>query len=181
MNQFEKQIGETLQQYRDAKIANCVFLHPPMRVAGMMGRVPCFIQSGKAPFDLAGIYYDSCGTAIGAELKETRDHEHSLPIVGPGKKGNGLQYHQLTALVQVHKAGGTALVLWSNGGEIGLLHGDAIDAAKLQYDVSLKIEESKKTPPKGSRSIPWGHFKPVKYGHDDAPLWLPKSTADCKH
>lgn len=177
MNEFEKQIGNTFQAYRDSKTAGLVFLHPPMRIAGMLGRVPCFVQAGKAPFDIAGMYYDKQGTVIGAELKETREHEHSLPIVGPGKKGNGLQYHQLEALVSVADNGGVALVLWSNGGEIGVLEGDAIRLAKVQYDASLKAEAAKKTPAKGSRSILWGLFKPVKHGLKDMPLWLPQSPA----
>jgi len=177
MNQFERDIETTFQPYRDANIAGLIFLHPPMRAAGMMGRVPCFIQSGKAPFDVAGIYYDKAGTSIGAELKQTKDHEASLPIVHPKKKGDGLQYHQMSALVDVHKAGGVALVLWNNGGEIGVLTGQDIHLAKVQYDVSMKAEDSGKTPAKGSRSIPWGRFKLVKYGHKGMPLWLPESPA----
>jgi hypothetical protein len=123
MNSFEHLIGKTFQSYRDARLATMIFLHPPMRVAGMMGRVPCFIQAGKAPFDLGGMYYDVAGTVIAAELKETAEHATSLPIIGPGKKGSGLQYHQLDALTDVHLGGGVALVLYSNGGEIGLLRG----------------------------------------------------------
>lgn len=173
MNHFEKLIDGTFKSYRDTKIASLVFLHAPMRIAGMMRTVPCFIQSGKAPFDVGGFFYDKFGTVIGAELKETQDHETSLPIVGPDKKGNGLQYHQLSALVDVHQAGGLALVLWSNGGEVGVLTGDAIAVAKLQYDTSMKVEAIGKSFAKGSRSILWGHFKLVKYGVDDKPLWLP--------
>lgn len=180
MNQFEKEIGNTFQAYRDAKQAGLVFLHPPMRIAGMLGRVPCFIQAGKAPFDVAGMFYDGDGTAIGVELKETKDHETSLSIVGPGKKGSGLQYHQLEALVSVHQGGGVALVVWSNGGEVGVLSGEGILLAWMQYNTSLKAEAQRKTPAKGSRSILWGHFKPVKNGLGDMPLWLPPSPACLK-
>lgn len=178
MNDFERFIEKTFQMYRDAKMANLLFLHPPMRVAGMLGHVPCFVQAGKAPFDIAGIYYDEAGTGIGAELKETKDHEHSLAIVGPGKKGSGLQYHQLASLVEVHNSGGIALLLWSNGGEIGLLRGEDIVLAKVQYDASLKAQEMKRTPAKGARSILWGRFSRVKYGHAQLPLWLPASPAE---
>lgn len=180
MNQFERLIEKTFQNYRDVKRAGLVFLHPPMRIAGMLGRVPCFVQAGKAPFDVAGMYYDQAGTVIGAELKETREHETSLPIVGPNKKGNGLQYHQLESLVTVHEQGGVALVVWSNGGEIGVLPGEEIALAKLQYDTSLKAEKQGKSYAKGSRSILWGRFQVVPYGHDDLPLWLPKSPACLK-
>lgn len=175
MNEFEREIGKTFQAYRDARIANMVFLHPPMRAAGQMGKVPCFIQSGKAPFDIGGFFYDKAATVIGVELKQTADHEHSLPIVHPEKKGNGLQYHQLSALVDVHEANGLAVVLWNNGGEIGYLPGNVIQLAKIQYDASLKAERAGKELTKGSRSILWGHFKLVKPGHEGAPLWLPPS------
>lgn len=176
MNAFEKAIGDTFQAYRSAKVANLIFLHPPMRIGGMLGKVPCFVQSGRAPFDVGGIYYDNAGTAIGAELKETKDHEHSLSIVHPDKKGSGLQYHQLAALVDVHKAGGVALVVWSNGGEVGVLTGEKIVLAKMQYDTSLAAEKAGKIVAKGTRSILWGQFKPSKYGVDDKPLWLPDSV-----
>jgi hypothetical protein len=67
VNVFEVLIGKTFQSYRDAKLANIFFLHPPMRIAGMHGKVPCFIQAGKAPYDAAGILLqrrsncDRCG------------------------------------------------------------------------------------------------------------------------
>lgn len=179
MNQFEKQIGETFQSYRDARKASLFFLHPPMRIAGMHGRVPCFVQSGKAPYDVAGFYYDANATALGVELKETKEHEHSLPIVHPEGKGNGLQYHQLAGLVDLHLSGGVAMVLWSNGGEIGFASGETLHLAKVQYDASLAAERAKQTPARGSRSIPWGLFGIVKHGHKAVPLWLPKPPV-CK-
>jgi len=179
-NAFEKLIGQTLQAYRDAKIANLIFIHPPMRPVGMMGKVPCFIQSGKSPFDMAGIYYDRAGTGIGVELKETAEHDHSMSIVHPEKRGNGIHYHQLSGLVEVHKAGGVALLLWSNGGEIGALNGEDLHLAKVQYDASLKAEAANKTPARGSRSILWGRFNLVKAGHGGTPLWLPPSPVE-KH
>jgi hypothetical protein len=179
VNVFETLIGKTFQAYRDAKLANVFFLHPPMRIAGMHGKVPCFIQAGKAPYDAAGFFYNAEATAIGAELKETKEHENSLSIVGPDKKGSGLQYHQLEALVDLHLNGGVALLLWSNGGEIAVAFGDVLHLAKVQYDASLKAEKLKQTPAKGSRSILWGHFKPIKYGHLNMPMWLPRAPV-CK-
>lgn len=179
MNDFEKEIGETFQAYRDAKVAHLHFLYPPMRAAGMHGHIPCWVQTGKAPYDVAGFFYDKCGTSIGAELKHTKDHENRLPIVGPEKKGNGLQYHQLTGLVDLHDAGGTAMLLWNNGGEIGRLDGEAIFLVKLQYDTMLKAAANRKEVASGSKSIPWGMFQPVKDGHNDTPLWLPRPPAPC--
>lgn len=177
-NAFEKRIGETLQAYRDARVANIIFIHPPMRPVGMMGHVPCFVQSGKAPFDMAGIYYDGTGTGIGVELKESSAHENMLSIVGPDKKGSGIQYHQLAGLVDVHTAGGVALLLWDNGGEVGILDGEQLHLTKVQYDASLKAEAGKKTPARGSRSILWGRFDLVKQGHKGSLLWLPPSPGE---
>lgn len=146
----------------------------------MLGKVPCWVQSGKAPFDIAGIYYDGKGTGIGVELKETRDRKSSLPIVHPDKKGDGVHYHQLAALVDVHKAGGISLLVWSNGGEVGVLSGEKLALTKVQYDTSLKTEAAGKEYARGSRSILWGLFDPTEYGVDDRPLWLPKAPEGCK-
>jgi hypothetical protein len=67
-------------------------------------------------------------------------------------------------------------VLWDNGGEIGYATGETLRLAKLQYETSMKVEAQRKTPARGSRSIPWGLFGVVKYGNGNVPLWLPKST-----
>lgn len=179
MNHFEREIDKTLQGYRDQKVAHVKFMHPPMRVAGMMGRAPCFVQAGKAPYDLVGFFYDRCATSIGVELKETRDHEHSIRIVGAEKKGDGLQEHQLAGLVDLHNAGGYAALVWSNGGEVGRIGGDMLAVAKLAFDMAQKVEKAGKDPAKGAKSILWGLFDLVKNGHDNRPIWLPKSPFIC--
>jgi hypothetical protein len=179
MNQFEKHIGETFAAYRQAKIANLFFLHPPMRIAGMHGSVPCYVQAGKAPYDLGGFFYDANATAIGVELKETAKRETSLTLVAPEKKGSGLQYHQLEALVGLHRAGGIALLVWSNAGQVGVLGGAELEGIKIAYDASLKAEKMSKTVAKGARSIRWEMFKPAKYGPDTKPLWLPRAPPPC--
>lgn len=179
MNAFEKLIGETFQTYRQAKIANLMFLHPPMRIAGMHGNVPCYVQAGKAPYDIGGFFYDSNATHIGVELKESKDPEQSLAIVGPEKRGSGIQYHQLTALVDLHLSGGIALLVWSNAGQVGVLGGDALQAVKIAYDASLKAEKMNKTVQKGTRSIRRELFKPMKLAPNGHPLWLPKAPPPC--
>jgi hypothetical protein len=176
VNAFERQIGNTFKDYREAGVAILWTLYPPMRAAGMHGRMPCYVPSGKAPYDVAGYYLTPDGTSIGAELKETAEHEHSLQMVPPDKKGSGLQYHQLVALDTLHAAGGVALILWNNGGEIGLLDGAGIALTRIMYEASLKS----RNPAKGTRSIKWGMFKPVKLGLKDAPLWLPTAPPPCK-
>lgn len=147
-----------------------------MRAAGRMGKFPCYIptKDGKAPYDVAGYYYDTGmitdrrALAIGVELKETTEHENRLPIVGPGKDGNGIQYHQLEGLLDLHNAGGVALLLYNNGGQIGRLNGEQLAVVKQNYDASLAAEQAKKEVAKGSRSIPWAMFKPIEESD-----WLP--------
>jgi hypothetical protein len=170
VNAFEKEIAATFQDYRDVRLATLFMLHPPMRIGGMSGRVPCFVQVGKAPYDVAGFYYNGSATSIGAELKETRDRKPSLRIVGEKMDGSGLEYHQLDGLVRLHDQGGMAMLLWSNGGEIGRMDGQALKLAKIQYDDAVK----RKNPPLGAKSLQWDSFKAVRVGHGAKPLWLPK-------
>jgi hypothetical protein len=167
-NEFEKTIGKTFEGYEAAGVATLRFLYPSMRCVGTKGPMPVFVPAEKAPYDLGG-YYHGSGLCIGCELKETRDREHSLPLVSPGKEGNGLQYHQLEELVQLHQEGGVAILVYNNGGEIGRLGGQALTQAKIGLDAANKS----RNPAKGAKSIPWGRFQPVKLGHNAVPLWLP--------
>lgn len=174
MNAFEKQIAETFESYKTEGIAVLYFLYPPMRPAGRLGPMPCYIptKNGKAPYDVTGYFMGYPAIAIGAELKETKSHDNRLTIVLPGKPGSGLQYHQLTGLVDLHKSGGYAMLLWNNGGQIGRIDGDQLAAILLDYDSSLRAEEARKEIAKGSRSIAWERFKPIV----DEQYWLPKQS-----
>lgn len=174
-NQFEKEIEETFQDYMDARLAYVFKLNPPMRIAGMMRKVPCFVQSGKAPYDVAGFFYNASATAIGVELKQTRNREPSIKILGPDQKGGGVQYHQLEGLVALHKQGGSASLLWNNAGEIGRLDGAELVLVKQDFDVARKS----KNPAKGAKSIGWERFKAIRMGATGKPLWLPKSPKAC--
>ena len=136
----------------------------------MHGRVPCWVQTGKSPYDVAGFFHNRAATSIGAELKENRDRKTSLRIVGPKMDGSGLEYHQLAGLVDLHGKGGVALLLWNNGGEIGRMDGPALVQVKLEYDAAAK----RKNAPLGAKSIPWDSFRAVKIGHGAKPLWLPR-------
>jgi hypothetical protein len=176
MNDFEKLVGKTFPAYRAIKEAELFFLHPPMRAAGFKGSAPCWVQVGKAPYDLGGFYYDRVGTAIGVELKETSQHENRLSIIGKDKKGSGLQHHQLLALVELHRAGGMAALVWNNGGEIGVLGGTGLVNAFLTYDAAAKSQNA----PVGSKSILWGAFTPVPLGVGGLPAWLPTSPSSAK-
>lgn len=180
MNAFEKIVGEMFAVYRQAKIANLMFLHPPMRIAGMHGNAPCYVQAGKAPYDIGGFFYDTSATHIGIELKENKDPATSLSIVKPDKTGSGLQYHQLEALVDLHLSGGVALLVWSNAGQVGVIRGPELQAVKIAYDASLKAEAMNKLVVKGARSIRWELFKLVKSDDKGRPMFLPKAPPPCE-
>lgn len=167
-NEFEKTVGKTFEGYEASGVATLRYLYPSMRCVGVQGKRPVFVPALKAPYDLGG-YYHGSGLFIGAELKETRDRHYSLPLIGPGKEGTGLQYHQLEALVNLHQEGGVALLIYDNGGEVGRVGGQVLTQAKIAFDAALKS----RNPAKGSKSIPWGRFDPVKFGLNAVPLWLP--------
>lgn len=172
MNAFETEIFATFPSYESQGVAHLSIMFPPMRVAGQNGHMPCYIPVGKADYD-AGGYYLKDAVTIGVELKETTDHENSLSIVHPDRKGSGLQYHQLKALCDLDDNGGMALLLWSNGGEIGVARGSVLQVALRMYDMAMAVEDMRKTPARGAKSILWGHFQKVQRGPTDKPMWLP--------
>lgn len=174
MTPFEKLIERSFVEYSTAKLAVLKFVYPKMRMTGeYIGKAPAFLQVGKGPYDLDG-YYTGTGRYIACELKENGERHASMRIIPPDKKGTGLQYHQLQALVEAHEGKAFVCVLWDNAGEIGILDGTRLVAAKAAMDTSLKAQE-KGFPDaaRGSRSIPWGSFSPVKLNGDGVPLWLP--------
>ncbi len=179
MTPFEKTIQKSFDEY--AARAYLMILHPQMRCVGTRGgKVPLWVQVAKAPFDIAGLYLDN-GRYIAVELKENASRHTSLQIIGPGKKGTGLQYHQLEGLVTVHEAGGLALVLWDNAGEVGLIDGPRLKAAKSAYDTALKAAAAGyPNGARGVKSIPWGNFAPVTIGNGGTPLWLPENKGSNK-
>jgi hypothetical protein len=135
----------------------CGIRHP---VSG----APLYIPKRKAPFDIYGyrpLMMDGKMRAIfvGAELKSTGEHMSRMPIIGPEHRGSGLQYHQLVALALLASNGGEAYLLWDNGGEYGLLDGQALIVAKSLYDTTLRARSD----PEGRRSIPWERFRVVNF------------------
>lgn len=173
MTASEKTIASTFAEYHSANTATLLILYPKMRAAGFLGKAPAFVQVSKAPFDVAGFYHGSA-RFIACEIKENASRKVSLPIIGPDKRGTGLQYHQLEALVEAHKNGGFACVVWDNAGEWGILEGQRLTAAKSAYDASLKAEkQGYPNTHRGSRSILWGEFTPLKLNNKGMPLWLP--------
>lgn len=162
---FEKLIGETFAIYARNSVANLMFMPVPTRVVGFDGHHPKLVTCGKGPFDVIG-YLLSDARMVGAELKSSV-RKASLPIVGPGKEGDGLQYHQLEALAFLASAGGEARIVWDNGGEIGVLGNSPILTAKGIYDQSIASEQSGKEVNRGGRSLAWEMFRRI-----DGLFWL---------
>jgi len=182
MTASEKLIEASFAEYLTAGSATLMILYPRMRAAGFVGKAPAWVQVAKAPFDVAG-YYHRTARFIACEIKENKDSHTSLKIIAPEKKGTGLQYHQLEALVAVHNNGGLACVVWDNGGEWGFLDGVRLKHAKTAMDASLKAEKNGyPNASRGSRSILWGNFAPIKFTYGPrtrkgVPLWLPEEKA----
>lgn len=176
MTPFERQIEKSFAEYKSSRIACLMFLYPKMRMAGHLKNTPAFVQVAKSPYDISGYYYET-GRYIACELKESSGRETSLPMIAPGKRGTGLQYHQLEALVDVHDAGGLACLVWNNGGEIGYLDGSRLKAAKSALDTSIEAERlGLPNATRGQRSILWGNFQLVHELPNGVPLWLPKES-----
>lgn len=154
MNAFEKQVENVLPHWGKRGLS-LWFLNPKMRPVGMRGKLPIFMQVAKAPFDMMG--YDSQGIVIALELKSNETAKTRLPIIGEGKRGSGLQYHQLEALVKVYGSGGHAAVLWYNGGKVGMLDGYNLEVAWVGHKAGR------------TKSIPWSYFIVVR----DLKGWFP--------
>jgi hypothetical protein len=162
-NEFENEIQEGFAAVREHTGAWLYWVNPPVVPCGVRGKMPVFAMTGPAMFDLGGwTHQDFSKTqAIGVELKSTKKYKSNLPIIGLDKKGSGLQYHQIEALAALHREGHIAGVLWNNGGSIGVLKGEAINAAFIDYMTSVTVEEAGGRPAKGSRSISWSKFNMV--------------------
>lgn len=183
MNKFEKDFEDKFPAIRKKTGAFLYRLYPPTKIGGMRGTMPCWIQTGRALFDVAGWLPTPLQTldgkkvkanlAIGIELKETKDVHSSLRIVGDDGSGSGLQAHQLEALAAVHRDGGIARVLWNNGGVVAVLDGEEIAQAHFTYGVSVQAEKMRKKPALGSRSIPWSLFRRVEFDERPFDIILP--------
>lgn len=170
-NHFEKEIEDLFPAIRKRTGAFLFRLYPPTRCVGMRGSMPVFVQTGRALFDVAGwlpaVFEDlkklknPAAITIGIELKSTTSAHTSLAIIGEDGRGSGLQAHQLEALAAVHRDGGIAKLVWNNGGIVGMLDGDGLEAAFFHYGVSLQAERARKNIAKGSRSISWKMFRVI--------------------
>jgi hypothetical protein len=129
---------------------------------------------GRAAYDFFG-YRGKDSKFIGIELKSCADHSPSLKIREDGDHGDGLLYHQLSALEQVARKGGIALLMWCNGGAVGVLSGEQIIVAKQRFDLSIARKARGQSEELGSRSIKWELFKLVDFenvGGSNIMHWL---------
>lgn len=160
---FEKSIGKGLKAYAAAGVAQMDFMPVPTAPAGVRSKSGAQLRvlKGKAPFDVYGFTLDGDAHFVGCELKDSK-REARLPLVGMGKKGNGVQFHQMSALASVAKNRGIARLVWCNGGEVGVLDNTGI----LQvWEIFLDADastQSGRTPARGSKSIAWERFTPTK-------------------
>jgi hypothetical protein len=170
---FENEVGLSFPAYRILNIACLAFMPVPTVPSKARARngMPYRVLSGKGPFDVYGY---TCHDArfVGAEIKMSRKRRTSLPIIGPHQHGSGLQYHQLDALANLAENNGVARIVWSNCGEVGILHSRHINNALKTYEHAMKSLASHKTPPSGSRSILWDLFEPVDMTIQDGQAYL---------
>lgn len=116
MNQLESAVKEA------AKTLHCQGCCTLFKIPEEMRQTPC---------DFVG--YDRYGRIIMVECKIL--NRKSLPCGG----GSGCKPHQLGALLQCHRAGGHAFLLWSRGAEVALLPMGAVESML-----------------EGRKSLPWG-------------------------
>ena len=172
-NEFENYIQTGFAAIRQTTGAWLHWVNPPVCPIGMRGKMPIFAMVGSALYDIGG-WTDNTKArhaAIGIELKESGKYKNSIPIIKPEGKGSGVQYHQLEALAALHRDGGLAGLVWSNGGIIGYANGEVLASAFYDYEVSRVCEERGKPVTLGVRSISWKKFATV---HGNAPesWWL---------
>ena len=159
---FENEIKYSFSAYEATGIAMLRMLPVPTAPAPKKYRNPQLrVLCGNSPFDVGGWTFDGA-RYIGAELKATAKYKPSLPIVPAGRDGSGIQEHQLKALADLSSCGGLAFVVWNNGGEVGVIDLRQIVATWAVFLASKHMEEAGKTVLRGSRSIKWGVFQPVK-------------------
>lgn len=172
---FERVIEGTFDAYRDAELAVLDFYPVPMRPTGIRDpktHQPLYAPQKGSPCDVMGFcMYD--GRIVVAELKSTSKHEPSLPIILPTRKssGHGVMWHQLCMLRNVAVSGGISRLVWSNGGEVGVLREKAIVNLWARSNTALRQERragtgrtvrTVKAPP-GLKSVKWLEFEEVTH------------------
>jgi hypothetical protein len=165
---FEGEFIASCIAYAEQNIAFVEELPLPTVPAGMLRRV-----RGKSAYDYFG--YTASGKFIAIELKSNAEHTQSLKIREMDDHGDGIQYHQLAALDQVARKGGIALIIWSNGGAVGVLGPEQIMVIKGIFDTSVARKRAGKDEEIGTKSVKWGKFRPVnmeKVGTTPTLHWL---------
>jgi penicillin-binding protein-related factor A (putative recombinase) len=176
---FELEIEQTFRAYQDASIADLMLLPvktAPCGIRHPKTNAPLYMRSGKSPYDIVGVMHND-GRMVGVEIKSSR-RKASLPIIMPGKQGDGLQFHQLESLSRLAAFGGIARVIWNNEGEVGVIKGAKIMNVFANANTALKVMAGGLSNPKpGLKSVKWDQFSPVAYravGNSGVPIpdWL---------
>jgi penicillin-binding protein-related factor A (putative recombinase) len=120
---FEKAIDRTNVEYTARGVARIWRMpEPTVPCGGYHRRI-----SGSSPFDFVGVV---AGQMLAMEAKHNAHERVSLPIV---QRGTGLHLHQLDALVQVHRSGGLAVVVWRCGDRRTVFTGETLERARRLY------------------------------------------------
>ena len=113
---FEKTLEATFDSIRIKEDVALIAAMPVPTAPSFAGGRSVRVLKGKAPFDYWGMFKG--GRFLGMEAKMTSAVKKSLAIVGPMRRGSGLQWHQLEALATVARNDGVARIVWNNGGLI---------------------------------------------------------------
>ena len=115
---FEKFLEESHRGYMQCGIA-CIDKIPhctvPTGKRDPVTNAPFFRLAGRPPYDYHGYFLPDSGIggiAIAMEAKSTTREMSRLPIIARGKKGFGIEQHQLDALADAEQAGCMAAIVY---------------------------------------------------------------------
>lgn len=96
--------------------------------------------------DYGGFLHKS-GRAVVMEAKALTTRARSLPIIPEKGKGSGLKMHQLRALVEAHRWGAFAALVWRNGEERLVVPGKVLEQLLHEARLGLtRMDRSYGTP-----------------------------------
>ena len=148
---FEKTLEATFDSIRIKEDVALIAAMPVPTAPSFAGGRSVRVLKGKAPFDYYGLFKG--GRFLGMEAKSTSKVKKSLAIVGPMRRGSGLQWHQLEALATVARNDGVARIVWNNGGLIMNMGNRAILLAHDIYNLAVDSDSKE-----GRKSIPRDMF-----------------------
>jgi len=144
---FESELEATFDSIRIKEDVAIIAAMPVPTAPSFAGGRSVRVLKGKAPFDYYGMFKG--GRFLGMEAKATSKVKKSLAIVGPMRRGSGLQWHQLESLATVARNDGVARIVWCNGGLIMNMGNRGILLAHEVYNAAVESDNKE-----GRKSIP---------------------------